>query len=169
MMDPNHIRARKQMYERYDAALASGGKDIAWFEQFGDEYVCIDNAIAYERLLLCGYPKEDIRLKGRWINDVRCNDCKRTEVARVAKSFCIISTFQLPNGKWVAGNEYQNDLSGHYCSPSIYDKPFETEREAKYAEIVDVIRKIENGCNEPIELLPQLKKAASESLQLSLF
>lgn len=169
MIDPNHLQMRKQMYQRYEAAEASGGKDLAWFKQFGDEYVCVDNAIAYERLLLCGYSKKDIRLENRRINDTRCNDCKRIEVARVKNSFCRISTFQLPNGKWVAGNEYQNSLSGHYCNPSIYDKQFDTEREAKHAEIVDVIRTIENGYNEPVELLPQLKKAASDSLQLSLF
>lgn len=169
MKDFNYLKMREQMYQRYEAAKSSGGEDLDWFMQFGDEYVCVDNAIAYERLLYCGWSKKDIHLKDRRINDVRCNKCKRVEIARVNNSFCKISTFQLPNGKWVAGHDYGNNNSGNFCNPSIYNKQFDTEHKAKHAEIVYVIDLIKKGYNEPVELLPKLKKAATECLQLSLF
>ncbi len=175
MTDPEYqfLKRREALHGRYEARTKIKTQcDIAYFEKFGDEDHAVENVIRYERLRFCGYTHEEaFRFDDSgWIITNYGNKHKTERVAKTKKAFCDIHTFQLPNGNWGAGCTYlASSSSGYGSNPSIYDKQFKTEREAKRGEILYVIRMIEEGYDEPVELLPQLKKAAADSIQLSLF
>lgn len=157
------------MWKRYESARAS-----KLFAQFGDGDRAVKNAIRYEQLLRCGYTREQAMTfdDSGWIYDNYCRNAhKREEVARTKGAWCVILTFQLPNGKWVSGHEYTYPSGGSYCGCSIYDKQFDTEKQARYSEIVHIIKRLEAMKYDSDEkvLLPQLKKHAMSYLQLELF
>lgn len=174
MIDPgfNYLKRREALQGRYDARTKIKNEcDITYFEKFGDEHHAVENVIKYERLRFCGYTHEEaFRFNDcGWIIDNYGNKHKTWRAAQTKNAFCDIHTFQIPNGKWVSGSTYWGGVSGYGAYPSIYDKQFNTEREAMRGEILYVISMIEKGHDEPVELLPQLKKAAVDFLQLSLF
>ena len=120
----NYFEERDRMWKRFDS-----GKEEAYFAQFGG--YCMENAMAYEQLLRCGYTHEQAMTfdsNGR-IRPIYGNDYREVEVARAAEAWCTIRTFQLPNGKWVAGFFYSHrSAGGATCNPNIYCRQFDTER-----------------------------------------
>lgn len=165
----NYYKEREKMWERYDS-----GKESQWFLQFGDGNKAVENACKYEQLLRCGYTHEQAMTFNDcgWIKDNYCiRGQKREEVARTKNSWCVILTFRLPNGKWVSGHEYTYPSGGSYCGCSIYEKQFDSEKQAKHAEIAYIIKHLEEMKYDSDEkvLLPQLKKSSMSCLQLELF
>lgn len=162
----NYTEERDRMWERFDS-----GKEEAYFAQFGG--YCVENAMAYEQLLRCGYTHEQAMAfdSNDRIKTTYGNDYREVEVARTAGAWCVIRTLQLPNGKWVAGFGYSHrSAGGATCNPSIYCRQFDTEREAKCAEIRYVIGCIGDDWDDlPKELLPPLKRALMDCRELSFF
>ena len=170
-MTRNRLEERERMRKRYEAALRGSSKERKRFAQFGDEYHAVENALRYERLLSCGYTEEEAMRfnESGWICDVRL-DCCRELVAHTSDASCVVITAQLPNGKYVGGFELKYISGGVYDDASIYKDQFDTERLCRRTEIMDIISRIDDGWEkEPKVLLPQLKKAAADCLELSLF
>lgn len=173
MRTTSYMKSLERMRQRYEAALAGSREEREWFARFGsDGHHAVENAHRYEQLLRCGYPEE----MACHINDSGWIDCgyrlfsRKEKVAYTADAECSILIAKLPNGKYVGGHELRWPSGGSLCGAGIFEDAFDTEREAKRAEIMDVIRIIEKGHEEGRKvLLPQLKKAAAECLQLSLF
>lgn len=165
----NFIADRAKMQDRYDK-----GKESEWFAQFGDGYQAVENAVRYEQLIRCGYSHEQAMTKDEsgWIrtNYSESSKCRKELVAKTNTAWCNILTFQLPNRKWIAGHQYTYPSGGAFCGCGYYDKQFETEKQAKHAELVYVIKTIEGSWEDALKvLLPQLKEAAMSCLQLELF
>ena len=137
----NYLDDRDKMQDRYDS-----GKESEWFAQFGDGYRAVENAVRYEQLLRCGYSHEQAMTFDEcgWIrtNYSKPSKCRRELVAETGSAWCCIITFQLPNSKWIAGHELTYSSGGSYCGCSYYDKQFETEKQAKHAELVYTIKTI---------------------------
>lgn len=170
MIGFHYLEEREKMIERYES-----GRESKWFSQFGKEqHLAIENAIIYEQLIRCGYTHEQALTFDDvgWIDDNYClKPHKREEVVRGKGFWCVILTFQLPNKKWVSGHEYTYPSGGSFCNCSIYEKQFDSEKQAKHAEIVHIIKHLESMTYDSEEkvLLPQLKKQAMSCLQLELF
>ena len=165
----NIIKERERLQDRIDA-----GYDREYFAQFGEKYCVAENAMRYERLMACGYPAEQALTfdKYGWIVDHYPfkEGFRKESVARTPEGEITLLTFQLPNGEWIAGNECHAQTLHWYSGPTIYGETFTSEDYARRAELKHIIKYIEDGWeDEPKVLLPQLKKAASEALQLSLF
>lgn len=165
----NYLADLDKMQDRYDS-----GKESEWFAQFGDGYKAVENAVRYEQLLRCGYSHGQAMTYDEygWIrtNYSKPSKCRKELVAKTNSARCDMLTFQLPNRKWIAGYELAYSSGGSYCGCSYYDKQFDTERQAKHAELVQIIQVIEKSWEkDPKVLLPQLKRAAMLCLQMELF
>jgi hypothetical protein len=64
-----------------------------------------------------------------------------------------ISTKESPSGHWFAGSSLHIGDSGHASGPSQYSKPYNTEKEAIGAELVDYLKEID-------EMAPRQSQAA---------
>ena len=169
MIGYDYSEEYNRMWARFDS-----GKEKDYFSQFGDgDRLCVGNAIDYEQLLRCGYTHEQaMTFNGYgYIKKDYVNGYSDVVVVRTADAWCAIRTFHLPNGRWVAGFGYSHrSAGGATCNPSIYCRQFDTEREAKCAEIRYVIDSIGDGWDDgPKVLLPQLKRALMDCRELSFF
>lgn len=158
------------MWERFES-----GKEDEYFSQFGGW--CVKNAVEYEQMLRCGYTHEQamgVFVDGHFGRIIFDKDCHEEVVARVDKAWCLVYTFQLPNGKWVAGSHCSHQSGGHYFGCGIFSSQFDTEREARCAELRSLIEsfsKERTGGSGPGPkvLIPQLKRALMDGLQINLF
>ena len=141
--DFNICKVEIPMYERYDKAVENNdAEELAWFAQ--------------------------------WLENGNCMSLKdKSEHVQVFKDGTFnaeIMLLQHPNGKWIGTLCYSLSICGGGSYPSIWEKQYDTRRNALNATLDKLIGYVESSTvQKDRKYLPLIKKMRASTGQLSLF
>ena len=162
-------RLFRSVKARYLIALRKKDNQmIEYFERMGDNpRKIIENTRCFERAKECGFTEPVFNEYG-WCH-YRLNVIREIEVGKSC-----VAIAESPSGKFMFGLNYEFDTGGGGWSPSIWDKPYNTERDAISAGLDS----LESRMNECLRRNPDDRIAkstlvainkAKKPVQLSLF
>ncbi|MBE99338.1 hypothetical protein [Flavobacterium coralii] len=151
ILEYHPTRNERKYVARYLWAVYRGKQDvISEMEAFGDNIRRIAyNLYAQERALLFGFT--ELYFDAGWLKYYEWLERKEIEITpNNAVRFNKIMLAKGVNGKWAYGLHYGFGASGGGWSPSIYDEPYNSEKEALTAALNQMVKYF----NEALEKAP---------------